>query len=134
MHNNGVAHRDLKPENIMLDDDYNLKVTDFGFAAPTEGRTGTGFLKTPLGTPGYKAPEICERRPYSGASVDLFALGVIMFILYSGHPPFANAKSGDAHYNHFINENYDAFWAQHQKSKPKDFFSDDFKDLITQML
>lgn len=49
-HQNGVTHRDLKPENIMLDTEWNVKVIDFGFAAPSEGRDGSGFLKTVLGT------------------------------------------------------------------------------------
>jgi serine/threonine protein kinase len=43
-HSKGAAHRDLKPENIMLDEQFNVKIADFGFAAPVEGRTGTGFL------------------------------------------------------------------------------------------
>lgn len=118
----------------MLDDEFNLKVTDFGFAAPTEGRKGTGFLTTPLGTPGYKAPEICERKPYSGASVDLFAMGIIIFILYTGHPPFAQAKKEDAHYRSFYKEEYESFWSVHEGNKPKGYFSEDFKDLITHML
>jgi serine/threonine protein kinase len=45
-----VVHRDLKPENILLDGNYNAKIADFGFAAPIEGRDGSGFLNTVLGT------------------------------------------------------------------------------------
>lgn len=46
MHQNNCCHRDLKPENIMLDSEFNLKVADFGFAAPVAGRDGSGFLTT----------------------------------------------------------------------------------------
>ena len=46
MHESGFAHRDLKPENLMLDVDFNLKIADFGFAAPTEGRDGSGQIRT----------------------------------------------------------------------------------------
>jgi len=45
-HDKGIVHRDLKPENIMLDKHYNVKIADFGFAAPASGRDGAGFLET----------------------------------------------------------------------------------------
>jgi len=44
IHSHGTAHRDLKPENILLDDQFNVKIADFGFAAPVEGRDGGGKL------------------------------------------------------------------------------------------
>lgn len=66
MHANGVCHRDLKPENIMLDEKFNLKVADFGFAAPTAGRDKSGMLHTQLGTQSYMAPEIHLGKAYSG--------------------------------------------------------------------
>ena len=59
-----MAHRDLKPENILLDSDFNIKLVDFGFACPLEGRDGTGFIRSVIGTPGYMAPEILERQAY----------------------------------------------------------------------
>jgi serine/threonine protein kinase len=61
IHKNGFSHRDLKPENILLDENYDLKLVDFGFAAPLEGRDGTGFNRSLIGTPGYMAPEILEK-------------------------------------------------------------------------
>lgn len=62
----GVAHRDLKPENLLLDKKYNLKIADFGFAAPVQGKDNSGTLKTRCGTMNYMAPEIHLNQPYSG--------------------------------------------------------------------
>lgn len=50
MHTAGICHRDLKPENIMLDHNFNIKIADFGFAAPIIGRDKSGKLHTQLGT------------------------------------------------------------------------------------
>lgn len=88
MHSSGVCHRDLKPENLMLDQNYNLKVADFGFAAPIAGRDGKGKLKTQLGTASYMAPEIHMGKPYEGASVDVLASGIIIFVMLTQRPPF----------------------------------------------
>jgi serine/threonine protein kinase len=55
-HNSGFAHRDLKPENLMIDSNYTLKIADFGYAGPINGRDGKGLLFSLLGTPGYMDP------------------------------------------------------------------------------
>ena len=76
----------------MLDKNHNIKIVDFGFAAPAEGRDASGRNWTILGTPNYMAPEIHEGRAYQGSSVDLFALSIIIFSLLAGHRPFEKAK------------------------------------------
>ena len=73
----------MKPENLLFDEDFNLKITDFGFSVYLSGRDGTGMLKTHLGTEQYMAPEIHEERAYKGDAVDIFACGLILFILKS---------------------------------------------------
>lgn len=87
----GIAHRDLKPENLLLSENFELKIADFGFAAPVEGRDGQGYLYTKLGTHNYMAPEIHLKQGYIGREVDLFASAIILFIMVVGHPPFTSA-------------------------------------------
>jgi serine/threonine protein kinase len=125
VHTRGAAHRDLKPENLLFDKDYNLKVADFGFAAPIEGRDGSGHLKTKLGTESYMAPEINLKKPYSGASVDLFASAIILFIMTTQHPPFTKAIPDDPYYKLICINRLDIFWKAHARNKPggEAFFS-----------
>lgn len=93
LHGLGITHRDLKPENLLYyhpGADSRLLVTDFGLA--TVGGHGreqghTWHLKTTCGTPEYVAPEVLLRQPYTCA-VDMWALGVISYVLLSGSMPF----------------------------------------------
>eukprot|EP00262_Sarcandra_glabra_P013190 TRINITY_DN3603_c0_g4_i1.p1 TRINITY_DN3603_c0_g4~~TRINITY_DN3603_c0_g4_i1.p1 ORF type:complete len:428 (-),score=34.59 TRINITY_DN3603_c0_g4_i1:225-1508(-) len=87
-HSRGVYHRDLKPENLLLDDDGNLKVTDFGLSALSEHLKQDGLLHTTCGTPAYVAPEVIGKRGYDGAKADLWSCGVILFVLLAGFLPF----------------------------------------------
>lgn len=79
------------------------------------------------------APEI-RARDYDGKDVDLFAAGIILFILYSGNPPFEKAVISDPYYKVFSSKNFPVFWNAHSRKKPAGFFSEEFKDLINHML
>ena len=102
LHERGIVHRDLKPENIMMksitsDDD--IKIGDFGlskFTAPEE------IMKLPCGTLAYVAPEVLQMKGYS-KEVDLWSIGVILFVLIRGKLPFDSkvhqCHSCHCHYN-----------------------------------
>lgn len=87
LHTNDIAHRDLKPENLLFSSaapDARLKLTDFGFAKEINSLKS---LQTPCYTPYYVAPEVLGPEKYD-KSCDMWSLGVIMYILLCGYPPF----------------------------------------------
>jgi serine/threonine protein kinase len=110
MHDSGICHRDLKPENILLDKNFNLKIADFGFAAPTIGRDGSGKLISRVGTSKYMAPELHLGLPYDGKSDDLFAAGIIIFLMLTARPPFTYPKMDDPYYKLLVGKRFDLFW------------------------
>ncbi|XP_020902743.1 calcium/calmodulin-dependent protein kinase type II delta chain isoform X2 [Exaiptasia diaphana] len=126
-HANNVVHRDLKPENLLLASKEKgaiVKLADFGLAIEVESEKHGwyGFA----GTPGYLSPEVLKREPY-GRNVDLWACGVILYILLVGYPPFwdedqhklyAQIKAGAYDY----------------PSPEWDTVTDEAKDLINSML
>ena len=75
-----IVHRDLKLENIMLDENYTLKIVDFG-GCSAQTDHDISKLTSYTGTQSYMAPEIRESKVYNGKQIDLFSVGVIMFIL-----------------------------------------------------
>ncbi|MBA0588575.1 CBL-interacting serine/threonine-protein kinase 14 [Gossypium raimondii] len=87
-HSRGVFHRDLKPENLLLDENWNLKITDFGLSAVTDQIRPDGLLHTLCGTPAYVAPEILAKKGYDGAKVDVWSCGIVLYVLHAGYLPF----------------------------------------------
>lgn len=126
IHKGKIAHRDLKPENLLLatlENDNDVKIADFGFAKKC---SGPNVLTTQCGTPGYVAPEILEGAKYD-YSADMWSIGVIMYIIIGGYPPFyednqallfKKIKKGDYEF-------HPEFWAD---------ISDDAKDLISRCI
>lgn len=87
-HQHGVVHRDLKPENLLLASKAKgaaVKLADFGLAIEVQGEQQAWFGFA--GTPGYLSPEVLRKDPY-GKPVDIWACGVILYILLVGYPPF----------------------------------------------
>lgn len=125
-HDHQVAHRDLKPENLLLlsgDNDSNIKIADFGFAKKC---SKPNSLSTQCGTPGYVAPEILEGMPYD-TQADMWSLGVIVYILLGGYPPFIEQNQRDL-FRKIRNGQYkfhDEYWSQ---------VSEDAKNLIRSLL
>jgi tetratricopeptide (TPR) repeat protein len=89
-HARGVLHRDLKPANVLIDDDGRIRITDFGIAVTRRDR----HRYTPMGTPGYMAPEQLTPGAILTERTDLYALGLILYELVTGQHPFKQARPG----------------------------------------
>lgn len=87
MHSKKIAYRDLKPENLLIASDGHLKITDFGFAKKIVDRSFTL-----CGTPEYLAPEIIMSSGHNHG-VDWWALGVLVFEMLAGYPPFYDTNT-----------------------------------------
>ncbi|XP_024118895.1 cAMP-dependent protein kinase catalytic subunit PRKX [Oryzias melastigma] len=82
LHSKLIVYRDLKPENILLDAEGHIRLTDFGFAKKLSDKTWTL-----CGTPEYLAPEVIQSKGH-GRAVDWWALGILVFEMLAGYPPF----------------------------------------------
>lgn len=90
LHKNKVIHRDLKLGNLFLDEGLKLRVGDFGLATKViyEGER----KRTVCGTPNYIAPEILDSKTGHSYEVDFWAIGVILYTLVCGRPPFESSE------------------------------------------
>uniref|UniRef100_A0A3B3T5N8 Pregnancy up-regulated nonubiquitous CaM kinase n=2 Tax=Paramormyrops kingsleyae TaxID=1676925 RepID=A0A3B3T5N8_9TELE len=122
LHKLGIVHRDLKPENLLYETpfkDSKIVISDFGLSKMED----QGVLSTVCGSPGYVAPEILQQKKY-GKAVDLWAVGVISYILLCGYPPFYDENDTEL-YRQIMKGEYEfdsPFWDDISQSA-KDFIS-----------
>ena len=115
VHSFGIAHRDLKPENLLLDQDNNIKISDFGLSRYVNKQ---GLVDTPCGSPCYASPECLSGQSYDGCKSDIWSCGVILFAALTGNLPwtkrnqqqlFEQIKKGDYKIPDFLSEEGKSF-------------------------
>jgi len=126
-HNQKVVHRDLKHDNCLLGPNFELKITDFGFATNYDDE----MMKTAIGTAQYAAPEILRGKKYTEA-VDIFSMGVMLFIAIAGSQPWRKADHRkDKWYKMVYGGDWGSFFKYHQRSHN---FTEDQKVILKGLL
>ena len=138
VHNKGYSHNDLKLENLLLDKDFNIKLTDFGCITPiltkqkNKGFMGASssqqYVAKVVGSEYYIAPELYQGG-YPDGRNDLFGLGVCIFVMLYGFPPFNKATIMDPLFKLLFREKKSEFWKIIGK-KSGHVIANDLKDLI----
>src|SRR5262245_54688488 len=103
-HAQGIIHRDLKPSNVLLTGDGQPKICDFGVAKLLSGSNHETLSGMILGTAEYMAPEQAEAKGTPGPAADVYALGVILYEMLAGRPPFKGATTLDTLAQHRTQE------------------------------
>jgi len=128
LHDKGVAHRDMKCDNLMFDRDFRAVIIDLGLC----NHFNKFDMKTHLGTAAYMAPEVSHRGMYD-RKCDVFSMGVILFLMVTGFPPWYKVEDKDWYCKRWKNGNYKDLWNQYEK-KIRAALNKDLKDLLQNML
>jgi len=141
MHSNGYCHRDLKIENILLDQNYDLVLTDFGHSVPYRNHTGERIFieQSSVTTPGICPPEFHKGQGYRGIPMDIFALGKLLLIFVTGFNPFKTSKESDTNYSLILKGQWPTYWKLTQgwlkkKWSKGDALNKDLRALLESML
>ena len=128
-----MCHLDIKMENVLISFENTLKLCDFGFAKST-----SAVLSGLCGTSTYMAPEIVsEQHDYDGVKADIFSLGVLLYIMKFGQPPFVCADIRECKYWRMMYNKPDKFFRLHPHTKQlfkDDKLDNDFIDLFINMV
>lgn len=115
IHSKNVAHLDLKLENLLLDEDFTLKIADFGLSRKVD----VNYRDSTKGTANYRAPEVIENNCKDLFAADIYSLGVILYAMRFGEYPFAEYQDDKGlnalDLSHFVKENSE-YWIQKQKN------------------
>ena len=132
IHEKNISHCDIKPENILLTKNYYPKIIDFGYSEEFSGIDGNTIIHNEHGTPGYCSLDIrfASTKGYCGIKSDIFSLGVLLFVMTIGRPPFKEVKCDNKNYKLIISKKYKKFWQEF----PDINVSEELKDLINKLI
>lgn len=130
-------HLDIKPDNILITKDFQLKIADFGLSQPIKGEDGKGnFIKRRCGTSSFWSPEISLNFEYNGVQADLYAVGIMLFIMVFGCRPFRESNTRDPLFMKLLQDPL-AFWMLHPVTKSRiraRTVSEEVVDLLARLL
>ena len=131
LHERKIAHCDIKLENILVDNNFNLKLIDFGFSHKISKNNKNNLIYIFQGTQTYCSPE--STKPFLGYDPfvhDIFSLGVVLFILTVGRFPFNQANYNDTRYRLIMKGDFKNYWDDFEQY----MISDELKSLINKLI
>jgi serine/threonine protein kinase len=131
LHACGIAHRDISLENLVLGADDDVRIIDFGLAVPIASASYANALYSgAVGKKHYRAPEM-EKGPYESQPVDAWAVGVAIYIMVAGTPPWIVAESADKNFRYFLRHGLERYIVALGMG---DLFSRELLDLLKSLL